>query len=44
MISIVGAGRIGSASALNILRMRIADVILVDVQEGLAEGGALDLL
>jgi len=44
VISIVGAGRIGSASAFNILRMRIADVILVDVQEGLAEGEALDLI
>jgi malate dehydrogenase len=44
MISIIGAGRVGSVSAFNILRMRIADVTLVDVQDGLAEGEALDLI
>ncbi len=44
MISIIGAGRIGSASAYNILRMHIADVTLVDVQEGLPQGEALDLV
>jgi len=44
MISIVGAGRVGSVSAFNILRMRISDVTLVDVQHGLAEGEALDLI
>jgi len=44
MISIIGAGRVGSVSAFNILRMRIADVTLVDVQDGLAQGEALDLI
>jgi len=44
LISIIGAGRVGSVSAFNILRMRIADVTLVDVQEGLAQGEALDLI
>jgi malate dehydrogenase len=44
MISIIGSGRVGSVSAFNILRMRIADVTLVDVQDGLAEGEALDLI
>lgn len=44
MISIIGAGRVGSLSAFNILRMRIADVTLVDVQEGVAWGEALDLI
>lgn len=44
MISIIGAGRVGSVSAFNILRMRIADVTLVDVQNGLAQGEALDLI
>ena len=34
----------GSVSAFNILRMRIADVTLVDVQDGLAAGEALDLI
>jgi malate dehydrogenase len=44
LISIIGAGRVGSVSAFNILRMRIADVTLVDVQDGLAAGEALDLI
>ncbi|MEM2106268.1 MAG: malate dehydrogenase [Candidatus Bathyarchaeia archaeon] len=43
MISIIGAGKVGSACALNIIRMNIADVTLVDVQGGLAEGEALDM-
>ncbi|MEM2982239.1 MAG: malate dehydrogenase, partial [Candidatus Bathyarchaeia archaeon] len=34
---------VGSACALNIIRMNIADVTLVDVQGGLAEGEALDM-
>lgn len=44
MISIIGSGRVGSVSAFNILRMRIADVTLVDIQNGLAQGEALDLI
>ena len=44
LISVIGAGRVGSVSAFNILRMRIADVTLVDVQDGLAAGEALDLI
>ncbi len=44
MISIIGAGRVGSVSAFNILRMRIADVTLIDVQNELARGEALDLI
>ncbi|MBS7626076.1 malate dehydrogenase [Candidatus Bathyarchaeota archaeon] len=43
MISIIGAGKVGSACALNMIRMNIADVTLVDVQGGLAEGEALDM-
>jgi malate dehydrogenase len=44
MISIIGAGRVGSAAAFNILRFRISDVILVDVAENLAQGEALDMM
>lgn len=44
MISIVGAGRVGSVSAFNILRMRMADVTLIDVESELAQGQALDLI
>lgn len=44
MISIIGAGKVGSAAAFNILRYRIGDVVLVDVVEKLAEGEALDMM
>jgi len=44
MISIIGAGKVGSAAAFNILRFRISDVVLVDVVENLAQGEALDMM
>ena len=44
MISMIGAGRVGSAAAFNILRFRISDVVLVDVAENLAQGEALDMM
>lgn len=44
MISIIGAGRVGSAVAFNVLRFRISDVVLVDVAENLAQGEALDMM
>ena len=44
MISIIGAGKVGSAAAFNILRYRISDVGLIDVFENLAKGEALDMM
>jgi malate dehydrogenase len=44
MISIIGAGKVGSSAAFNILRFRISDVVLVDVAEDLARGEALDMM
>ena len=44
MISIIGAGKVGSASAFNILRFRISDVVLIDITEDLAKGEALDMM
>jgi len=44
VISIIGAGRVGSAAAFDILRFRISDVVLVDVAENLAQGEALDMM
>ncbi|MDH5450405.1 MAG: malate dehydrogenase [Candidatus Bathyarchaeota archaeon] len=44
MISIIGAGKVGSASAFNILRFRISDVVLIDVAGKLAKGEALDMM
>jgi malate dehydrogenase len=44
MISIVGAGKVGSAAAFSILGFRTSDVVLVDIAENLAEGEALDMM
>jgi len=44
MISIIGAGKVGTAAAFNVLRFRISDVVLVDVVENLAKGEALDMM
>jgi malate dehydrogenase len=44
MISIVGAGKVGSAAAFSILRFRTGDVVLVDIAENLAKGEALDMM
>ncbi|MGQ9551867.1 MAG: malate dehydrogenase [Candidatus Bathycorpusculaceae bacterium] len=44
MITIIGAGKVGSAAAFNILRYRISDVVLIDIVESLAKGEALDMM
>ena len=44
MITIIGAGRVGSAAAFNILKDHIDDVILIDIYEDLAKGEALDMM
>jgi len=44
MISIIGAGKVGSAAAFNIIRYRLSDVVLIDIFENLAKGEALDMM
>jgi malate dehydrogenase len=44
MISIIGAGKVGSSAAFNILRSGISDVVIVDAIENLASGEALDMM
>ena len=44
MISIVGAGKVGSSAAFSILGFRTSDVVLVDIAENLAKGEALDMM
>jgi malate dehydrogenase len=44
MISIIGAGKVGSTAAFDILRFRTSDVVLVDIAENLAQGEALDMM
>jgi len=43
-VAIVGAGQVGSTTTLWIAKRNLADVVLVDIVEGLAEGKALDLM
>jgi malate dehydrogenase len=44
MISIIGAGKVGSSAAFRILEFRISDVVLIDIAENLAQGEALDMM
>jgi malate dehydrogenase len=44
LITIVGAGKVGSAAAFNILRYKISDVVLIDSNEKAAKGEALDMM
>ena len=42
-VTVVGAGNVGATAAQEIARRHYADVVLVDVKEGLPQGKALDL-
>lgn len=42
-VTIVGAGNVGGTAALLLAYKGIADIVLVDIVEGLAEGKALDI-
>jgi malate dehydrogenase len=44
LITIIGAGRVGSESAYNILQDTIGDVTLIDLQADVARGEALDMM
>jgi malate dehydrogenase len=44
MITIIGAGKVGSAAAFEILRYKISDVVLIDTNEKQAKGEALDMM
>ncbi|MBI5181992.1 MAG: malate dehydrogenase [Nitrospirae bacterium] len=43
-VTIVGAGNVGATTAQRIVEKGIADVILVDVADGIPQGKALDIL
>lgn len=42
-VAVVGAGQVGGTCAQRILERKLADVALIDIEEGLAKGKALDL-
>jgi len=44
MISIIGAGRVGSTVAFDLLKDHVDDVMLIDLAEELAKGEALDMM
>lgn len=43
-ITVVGAGQVGATTAQLLLLKNLADIVLIDVVDGLAKGKALDLL
>jgi len=43
-ITVIGAGNVGATTAQQIIETGLADVVLVDIVEGLPQGKALDLL
>src|SRR5262245_65279761 len=42
-VSIVGAGNVGATAAQRIIDKELADVVLVDIVQGVPQGKALDL-
>jgi len=44
VITIIGAGKVGSTAAFDILKGRISDVVLIDLNADLAKGEALDMM
>jgi malate dehydrogenase len=42
-ITVVGAGNVGATAAQEIVRANYADIVLVDIKEGLPQGKALDI-
>ncbi|GAG50085.1 unnamed protein product, partial [marine sediment metagenome] len=43
-VSIIGAGNVGASCAQRIAERGYADIVLVDIVEGLPQGKALDML
>jgi len=43
-VTVVGAGNVGATLVQRIAEARLADVVMVDVAEGVPQGKALDLM
>ncbi len=43
-VTVVGSGNVGATTALRLVEKQLADVVLVDILEGIPQGKALDLL
>ncbi|HNT36040.1 MAG TPA: malate dehydrogenase, partial [bacterium] len=42
-VSIIGAGNVGATCALYLAQSQVADVVLLDIVEGMPQGKALDI-
>src|SRR5205823_382960 len=43
-VTVVGAGNVGATTGQRIVEQRLADVVLIDIVEGVPQGKALDLM
>ncbi len=43
-VTIVGAGNVGATCAYSIINRRLADVVLIDIVEGMPQGKSLDMM
>ena len=43
-VTVVGAGNVGASCALRLADKELADIVLVDIVEGVPQGKALDML
>ena len=43
-VTVVGAGFVGATAAQRIVEKNLADVVLIDIVEGLPQGKALDMM
>ena len=43
-VTVVGAGNVGATLAERLLERRLADVVMIDILEGIPQGKGLDLL
>ena len=43
-VTVVGAGNVGATAAMRLAEKELADVVLIDVLEGIPAGKALDLI
>jgi malate dehydrogenase len=43
-ISVIGAGNVGGTTAQRLAERNLGDIVLLDINEGLAQGKALDIM
>ena len=43
-VTIIGAGNVGGATAQRLAEKEVADLVLIDIEEGLSKGKALDIM